>query len=89
MLDKLLADNDITFKIADLPAPLQRALLDNYAYPVALGLTTQEKVTAFFTAALKKSDIAIDPRYGSWNPRTGVCRADRLRREHRDRRVTT
>lgn len=73
VIDKLLDDNNISFRLADLPAPLERALLDNYASPVALGLDTQEKVTAFFTAAVRKADIAIDPRYGSWNPKQGVC----------------
>ena len=73
VLDKLLADNSITFDLAALPDTLQRSLLDNYAYPVALGLDTQEKISAFFTAALRKSDIAIDPRYGTWNPKQGVC----------------
>jgi hypothetical protein len=73
VLDKLLADNNIGFTVAALPLPLQRALLENYAYPVALGLDTQAKVTAFFTAAVRKADIAIDPRYGFWSPRNGVC----------------
>lgn len=73
VIDKLLADNGITFTLADLPDPLERALLDNYAHPVALGLDTPAKVTAFFTAALKRSDIWVDPRYGFWNPRQGVC----------------
>jgi len=73
VIDKLLDDNNVSFRLADLPAPLERALLDNYAYPVALGLDSQEKVTAFFTAAVRKADIAIDPRYGSWNPNQGVC----------------
>jgi len=73
VVDQLLASNNISFQLADLPAPLERALLDNYAYPVALGLDTQEKVSAFFTAAVRKADIAIDPRYGFWNPRQGVC----------------
>lgn len=73
VVDTLLDNNNISFRLADLPAPLERALLDNYAYPVALGLDTPEKVAAFFTAAVRKSDIAIDPRYGSWNPKQGVC----------------
>ena len=73
VIDKLLSDNNITFNLAALPDTLERALLDNYAYPVALGLDTQAKVTAFVTAAVRKADIAIDPRYGFWNPRQGVC----------------
>jgi len=72
-IDKLLTDNRLDFKLADLPEPLQRGLLDNYAYPVALGLDTQAKTTAFFTAALRKAKIWVDPRYGFWNPRQGVC----------------
>jgi hypothetical protein len=72
-IDQLLTQNNLTFKLADLPDTLERALLDNYAYPVALGLDTQDKVNAFFTAAVRKADIAIDPRYGFWSPRQGVC----------------
>jgi hypothetical protein len=73
VIDNLLQQNNLTFKLSDLPAPLERALLDNYASPVALGLDTNDKVTAFFTAALRKSDIWVDPRYGSWSTRRGVC----------------
>jgi hypothetical protein len=73
VIDNLLAQNQLTFKIADLPAPLEDALLKNYAYPTALGFTTEAEVAAFFQAALKHSDIAIDPRYGRWSPTHGVC----------------
>jgi hypothetical protein len=73
VINQLLRENQVRFTVADLPGPLERSLLDNYAYPAALGLDTQAKVTAFFTAAVRRADIAIDPRYGSWNPRQGVC----------------
>jgi len=73
VIDALIAQSGLTFKVADLPAPLEDALLKNYAYPVALGLTTQAKVAAFFQAALRTADIRIDPRYGRWSPTHGVC----------------
>ena len=72
-IDNLIAQNGLTFKLADLPEPLEDALLTNYAYPVALGLTTEAKLTAFFRAALRNSEIRIDPRYGRWSPTHGVC----------------
>ena len=73
VIDGLIAQNGLTFKVADLPAPLEDALLRNYAYPVALGLTTQAKIAAFFRSALRNADIRIDPRYGRWSPTQGVC----------------
>jgi hypothetical protein len=73
-IDGLIAQNGLTFKIADLPAPLEDTLLKSYAYPVALGLTSDAKLTAFFRAALRNADIRVDPRYGRWNPARGaVC----------------
>jgi hypothetical protein len=73
VIDALIAQNGLNFKVADLPTPLEDALLKNYAYPVALGLTTEAKVAAFFQAALRTADIRIDPRYGRWSPTHGVC----------------
>jgi hypothetical protein len=73
VIDQLLANSKVGFTLAKLPEPLQRGLLDNYAYPVALGLDTQAKISAFLAAALRKAEISVDPRYGFWNPRQGVC----------------
>ncbi len=87
VIDNLLQQNQVTFQVSDLPAPLEHALLDNYAYPKALGLDSDAKVAAFFTAKLKRSDIWVDPRYGFWSPRHGVSRAVRLPEQQRGRRV--
>ena len=73
VIDALLAQNGLSFKVADLPAPLEDALLRNYAYPAALGLTSDAKIAAYFQAALRTADIQIDPRYGRWSPTHGVC----------------
>jgi hypothetical protein len=55
------------------PDSARDTLVDGNAYLQALGLTTQVKQRAFFTAALRRADISVDPRYGRWNPRQGLC----------------
>ena len=47
--------------------------LARQVYLQALGLTTQAKQGAFFTAAVRRAHVTVDPRYGRWNPNQGVC----------------
>jgi hypothetical protein len=55
------------------PGHLLDTAVDYGLYQKALGLDTEAKASAFLTAALRKADVSVDPRYGSWNPRQGVC----------------
>jgi hypothetical protein len=55
------------------PDSARETLVDGNAYLQALGLTTQAKQSAFFTAAVRRADVTVDPRYGRWNPNQGVC----------------
>jgi hypothetical protein len=55
------------------PSSALDVLVDGVAYPQALGLDTDAKVSTFFQTAIPRADVSVDPRYGSWNPRQGVC----------------
>jgi hypothetical protein len=68
-----LAANNAKFKLADLPTAIQESLVDDFAYPVALGLDSDAALGAFVQRAVRRADVSVDPRYGRWNPRQGVC----------------
>jgi hypothetical protein len=55
------------------PGPLLDTAVDFDLYQKALGLDTQAKANSFLQRAFRNADISVDPRYGSWNPRQGVC----------------
>ncbi len=55
------------------PSSAIDVLVDGTALVQAMGLTTQAKQQAFFTKALRGADIYVNPRYGSWRGRHGVC----------------
>jgi hypothetical protein len=73
VIDQSLAGNNAKFRLADLPRAIQVALVDDFAYPVALGLDSDAALGTFVQRALRRADVSVDPRYGTWNPRQGVC----------------
>lgn len=73
VIDGQLASNGLKFTLADLPRTLQDALVDDFAYPVALKLDSQNKFNAFVAQAVRKADVSVDPRYGRWSRTQGVC----------------
>jgi hypothetical protein len=63
----------LTKRYPNAPASAIDVLVGGNAYVSALGLDTSAKQSAFFQAALRRSNITVDPRYGRWNPAQGVC----------------
>ena len=55
------------------PESARRVIVDYNAYLNALGITTQEQQNAFATTALRRADVRVDPRYGTWTKTQGVC----------------
>ena len=55
------------------PASYQALQRELQSYFVALGLDSTEKASAFVTPLVTKADVRVDPKYGFWNPRYGVC----------------
>jgi hypothetical protein len=55
------------------PLTYQKGLIELFAYANALGLTDSDALNTFVAAQVKKADVYINPRYGTWSPRTGVC----------------
>jgi hypothetical protein len=58
---------------ASVPASYKQLLNETYTYANALGLTDNDALNAFLTRQFRRADITVNPRYGFWNPRFGVC----------------
>jgi hypothetical protein len=63
----------VTKRFPHAPESAREVLVDQNVYLNALGATTQQQQSDLLTAALKGAEIKVDPRYGRWNPRQGVC----------------
>jgi hypothetical protein len=55
------------------PKTYQKALVEVFGYANALGLTGTDALNNFVAAQIKKADVYVNPRYGTWSPRSGVC----------------
>ncbi len=60
-------------QIKGAPNSLRDTFVDYNAYINALGFKTQSDLDTFVTKAFKSSNVTVDPRYGTWHPRQGVC----------------
>ena len=56
-----------------LPDTYRALLVKLYSYAHALGLNDDTALNAFLSARIAKADVHVNPKYGFWNPRYGVC----------------
>jgi hypothetical protein len=47
--------------------------VDVQATAIALGLEDSEALDAFLVEQFRTADVYVNPRYGRWSPRLGVC----------------
>lgn len=71
--DRAQAKQAIGSQLDAYPASYRNLQIDLQAHLLALGLDSTEKVSAFLNRAVKQADVRVDPRYGFWNPKFGVC----------------
>jgi SurA N-terminal domain len=70
---RLKLRKQLASQIKGAPNSLRDVFVDYNAYIKALGFTTQSDLDTFVTKAFKASNVTVDPRYGTWHPRQGVC----------------
>jgi hypothetical protein len=58
---------------AQVPASYRKVIAETYAYANALGFTDNTALGQFVGRQIKRADIYVNPKYGFWNPRRGVC----------------
>jgi hypothetical protein len=56
-----------------LPDSYQALLTKLYSYTNALGLSDDTAINTFLTPRIQQADVHVNPKYGFWNPRYGVC----------------
>jgi len=71
--DRAQAKQTIGGQLDAYPASYRDLQIELQAHLLALGLDSTDKVTAFLNQAVKRADVRVDPRYGFWNPKYGVC----------------
>jgi hypothetical protein len=71
--DRAAADQQIGTQLQGAPSSYQELQREIYAHIHALGLTSDAKVSAFLARAIRNADIYVNPRYGRWSPKFGVC----------------
>jgi hypothetical protein len=71
--DRAQARESVGDQLDEYPASYRDLQLDLQSYLVALDLADNDTATAFLNRAVRRADVRVDPRYGFWNPRFGVC----------------
>jgi hypothetical protein len=71
--DRAQAEKTIGTQLDKYPASYRDLQTELQAHFVALGLDSNDKANAFVSQAVKRADVHVNPRYGFWNPRFGVC----------------
>jgi hypothetical protein len=71
--DRSSAQDAVGAQLDQYPASYRDVILDLRAHGNALGLTSDDQLNAFLARQFQRADVRVDPRYGRWHPRIGVC----------------
>jgi hypothetical protein len=71
--DRRQAQESIGNQLDTYPASYANLIVDLRAHGIALGLTTDAELNAFLAKQFARADVRVDPHYGHWNPKIGVC----------------
>jgi hypothetical protein len=55
------------------PSAYQSLLTELFGYANALGLTDATALNTFLGKQIRQADVYVNPRYGRWSTRSGVC----------------
>ena len=67
------AQSQIGASFSQLPESYRNLLVELYGYAHALGLNDSTALGTLLNRRLKTADVYVNPRYGFWNPKQGVC----------------
>lgn len=71
--DRKQARSAIGTQLDQYPQSYRDLQTELQAHFLALGLDSNDKITNFVGRAVRTADVRVDPRYGFWNPKYGVC----------------
>lgn len=67
------ARTSIGQNVDQLPASYTKLVSDLYAWTNALGFEDDTAISSFLSKQIAKADVYVNPKYGFWNPKYGVC----------------
>jgi hypothetical protein len=67
------AKSQVASSLAGYPDSYVELAVDVQAYQDVLGLTDDTALNTFLLRQFRQADIVLNPRYGTWHARTGVC----------------
>jgi hypothetical protein len=71
--DRAKAKQAVGTQLDKYPASYRNLILDLRSYGYALGLTSDNQLNSYLAKQLAKANVRVNPRYGFWNPKYGVC----------------
>jgi hypothetical protein len=75
--DRAAAKDQLGSDLQGYPAGYQELQVDFLAHVnalgTALGLSDENATTDYIRGLVRRADVHINPRYGFWSPRNGVC----------------
>ena len=71
--DRKQARSSVASQLSGYPASYVDVAVDVQAYGDALGLQDSNALNAFLVRQFRTADVQVNPRYGTWHPRKGVC----------------
>jgi hypothetical protein len=71
--DRAQAQQSVGSQLDQYPASYRDLILDLRAHGYALGLTSDTQLNTFLARQFQHADVHVDPRYGHWDPKVGVC----------------
>jgi len=71
--DRTAASDQIGDQIQGYPESYVDLIIDLRAHASALGLASDDEINTFLAQQFRRADIEVNPRYGRWVPRFGVC----------------
>jgi len=71
--DRRQAKESVGTQLDQYPASYRNLILDLRAHGIALGLTSDAQLNSFLAKQFQRADVRVDPHYGRWHPKIGVC----------------
>ena len=71
--DRQQARTNLASSLQGYPDSYVNLAVDVQANAAALGFTDSAALNSFLTPRIRRADVYVNPRYGRWSPRFGVC----------------
>jgi hypothetical protein len=71
--DRAEAKSAVGDQLKGYPQSYVDLVIELRSLATALGLADDDAINTFIVSQFRKADVVVNPKYGFWNPRVGVC----------------